>query len=239
MRWTFILPSALLLTLGSVSASLAGGDAQTCKTMYDYMSMTYRYCPERGAPRDANKFYDECMKTDYKKNKIILNQWVKEAKACMDKADARAASCEHFAKRMDTMQAEAHRLDCAFTKGPRDQVYWNNSHDYWVKQCVNGGEKQSNAKYNESALQRNLDKCKAGSNTGDGDTGGQTMTVKAEVTVYNTYKDGNKDLCYLRPGDKVTKLSADGATGKWLHVKGTSGICNGKTGYVYNNGELT
>lgn len=238
MRWKSGIVATFLFILGSVSTSLAGGDAETCKVMYDAMLATYKNCPERGAPRSATKFYDECMKTDYKQNVIYLDQWRKDARACKDKADARTASCEGFANRMDAMQAEAHQLDCAFTKGPRDQVYWNNSHDYWLKQCVNGGDKQSNAKYNEPALQRNLDKCKAGGNTGGGDTGDKTMKVVAEVTVYNTYKDGNKDLCYLRPGDKVTKLSANGATGKWLHVKGSSGGCNGKTGYVYNNGEL-
>ena len=56
--------------------------------------------------------------------------------------------------------------------------------------------------------------------------------------MYDTFAGGNTDLCYIHPGDKLTKLPADGATGKWLHLKGNSGDCKGKSGFVYNKGEV-
>ena len=67
---------------------------------------------------------------------------------------------------------------------------------------------------------------------------GVTLKVVAEVTMYDTYQDGNHDRCYLHPGDTLAKLSPDGAVAPWMHLKGNSGDCSGKTGYVYNNGEL-
>lgn len=65
-----------------------------------------------------------------------------------------------------------------------------------------------------------------------------TVRVVAEVTMYDTYKKNNRDLCYLHPGDTLTKLAPNGATGKWLHLQGNSGQCAGQSGYVYNQGEL-
>lgn len=71
-----------------------------------------------------------------------------------------------------------------------------------------------------------------------GGGGGQTLTAQSDVTMYDTFEDGNQDLCYIHEGDTFTKLAANGASGKWVHLKGNSGDCAGKTGYVYNDGEL-
>ncbi|MCP4620301.1 MAG: hypothetical protein GY844_28180 [Bradyrhizobium sp.] len=81
-----------------------------------------------------------------------------------------------------------------------------------------------------------------GSRGGTGDNGagggGQTLSVVAGNTMYDTYKQPNKDICYLRPGDTLTMLPPDGNAGKWLRLSGNSGNCSGKTGYVWNDGEL-
>jgi hypothetical protein len=88
--------------------------------------------------------------------------------------------------------------------------------------------------------QNEIDKCKlakAGGGGGGGGAGGAATIVKA-ATMYNDYREGNKDLCYMVPGDTATVLPLDGAGAPWMHLKGTSGGCNGQTGYVYNEGEV-
>jgi hypothetical protein len=139
-------------------------------------------------------------------------------------------ACDEYASRMTARLDEARGLSCAFLKGSGG---WNEPKDHWVKQCIRWKAGNS-IKFQEDGLQSNLDKCKSGGST----AGGNTVNVVKEVTMYNTYKKGNKDLCYLHSGDTLTTLSLDGATAPWMHLKGTSGDCNGKTGYVFNQGEL-
>lgn len=75
--------------------------------------------------------------------------------------------------------------------------------------------------------------------TGGGGGVGSTMNVVSQVTMYDTFEDGNVDKCYLDVGDTVKLLAPDpGAAAPWLHVRGTSGQCSGKAGYVYNDGKL-
>lgn len=143
------------------------------------------------------------------------------------------AVCNGYGDRMSAMISEARGLGCAFIKSS-----WNDPREYWVRQCQarNMPASKGLMEYNEPALGKQLNDCKVAlKNIG---TGGQTMKVVANVTMYDTYKQPNKDLCYLRAGDTLTKLSADGATDKWLHLSGNSGNCNGRTGYVWNEGEL-
>lgn len=147
------------------------------------------------------------------------------------------AICNGYGDRMSAMANEARGLGCAVTNG----AAWTSRREYWVSQCQarNMPASKGLMEYNEPELRKQLNDCKAALNGGGGTgTGGQTMKVVADVTMYNTYKQPNKDLCYLHAGDTLTKLSADGATGKWLHLSGNSGDCNGKTGYVWNKGEL-
>ena len=50
------------------------------------------------------------------------------------------------------------------------------------------------------------------------------------------------DLCYLNPGDTLTVVQNPAANcpdNNWIKLTGTSGQCNGKTGFVYNQGELS
>jgi hypothetical protein len=140
-------------------------------------------------------------------------------------------ACDDFASRMMAKVNEAQRLSCAFLKGSGG---WNEPRDHWVKQCLRW-KAGNTIKFQEDGLQSNLDTCKSG---GGGTAGGGAVKVVKEVTMYDTYKSKNKDLCYLHPGDTLTKLSLDGATAPWMHLKGNSGNCNGKTGFVYNQGEL-
>lgn len=146
------------------------------------------------------------------------------------------ALCTGYGDRMSAMISDARGLGCAFIKDA-----WHDPREYWVHQCEARSMPASKGlmEYNEPELRKQLNACKAALNGGGGTgTGGQTMKVVAEVTMYDDYKPPNTDRCYLHPGDTLTKLSADGATGKWLHLSGNSGECNGKTGYVYNQGEL-
>ena len=50
------------------------------------------------------------------------------------------------------------------------------------------------------------------------------------------------DLCYLNPGDTLTVVQNPATAAKcdrnWIQLTGTSGQCNGQTGFVYNQGEL-
>jgi hypothetical protein len=141
-----------------------------------------------------------------------------------------AKACSAYAKRMDARVNEARALKCAFFGGSGG---WDHPHAYWADQCARW-KAGASMKVEEDSFQRNLDRCKAGDGTG----GGGTLTAQREVTMYNTFAEGNTDLCYIHPGDKLTRLPANGATGKWLHLKGNSGDCKGKSGFVYNKGEL-
>lgn len=142
------------------------------------------------------------------------------------------AICNGYGDRMSAMANEARGLGCAFTNG----TAWSSAREYWVSQCEarNMPASKGLMELNEPELGRQLNDCK----TAIRRVGTQTIKVVANVTMYNTYKQPNKDLCYLHPGDTLTKLAADGATDKWLHLSGSSGDCNGRTGYVWNDGEL-
>jgi jacalin-like lectin domain-containing protein len=142
------------------------------------------------------------------------------------------AVCNGYGDRMSAMANEARGLGCAFTKG----TAWSSAREYWVSQCQarNMPASKGLMELNEPELRRQLNDCRAAVKG----VGAQTMKVVTGVTMYNTYKQPNKDLCYLHPGDTLTKLSPDGATDKWLHLSGNSGDCNGRTGYVWNEGEL-
>lgn len=77
---------------------------------------------------------------------------------------------------------------------------------------------------------------------GGGDLGkfGDIINVVGEVTMYDTFADGNQDICYLHGGDTVKILNSDaGMEPPWMHVRGVTGECPGKAGYVYNQGELS
>jgi hypothetical protein len=147
---------------------------------------------------------------------------------------AEQQSCNAYASRMEAKLSEARHLNCEFIHGSGG---WDVNRDFFVKQCVDSKDSKVNVRglaANESGLQKSLDACKS-AHAG----GGGTLKVVAEVTMYNMYDPKrNKDLCYLHPGDTLTKLSPDGAKAPWMHLKGTSGGCNGKTGYVYNDGKL-
>lgn len=138
------------------------------------------------------------------------------------------AECARYGDHMVAMAEEAKNLNCAFIGGSGG---WDNSRDYWIRQCKKGS---SAAAVNEPALEQQLNECKAaGENAQAG-----TLTVQQPVTVYNTYKDPKKDVCYLAGGDTVSRLSPAGAKAPWMRVKGLSGDCDGKAGFVYNDGEL-
>ncbi|MBN8995792.1 MAG: hypothetical protein J0H94_11250 [Rhizobiales bacterium] len=143
-----------------------------------------------------------------------------------------AKACSAYAKRMDARVNEARALKCAFFGGSNG---WDHPHAYWADQCARW-KAGASVKVEEDSFQRNLDQCKSGDTGGAG--GGKTYTAVAEVTMYDGYQHGNRTVCYIYPGDKLGKLAANGATGKWLHLRGNSGDCNGKTGFVYNEGEL-
>ena len=147
-------------------------------------------------------------------------------------APATEAICNGYGDRMSAMANEARGLGCAFTNG----TAWTSRREYWVSQCQarNMPASKGLMEFNEPELRRQLNDCKVALKS----VGAQTMKVVTGVTMYNTYKQPNKDLCYLHPGDTLTKLSPDGATDKWLHLSGNSGDCKGKTGYVWNEGEL-
>lgn len=134
------------------------------------------------------------------------------------------------------------------TGGPPTWSTDNNVHLQWCQsqfgpnptpQQEVDGEKAANALEQQriAALQQ----CQANppAQTGGGGGGvGSTLKVVAEVTVYDTFEEGNEDTCYLHPGDTVKLLEADGALPPWVHVRGLSGQCSGKAGFVYNDGEL-
>lgn len=220
----------------------------------EYFCRAYAYISDRqmaGAVQTCG-FSGAMWQSDFDKNLKNCMQWGDQAgsnagAALFGRTKARVtqctggsvgSTCEGYAQRMDARLAEAKSLNCSFVSGSGG---WDKPHDYWVRQCLKwqGG---STIKYNEDGLQRSLDKCKAGgggTGTGGGGTGGGTiMTGQSDVTMYDTYKKGNKDLCYIVAGDKLTLLAPDGNSGKWLRLKGNSGNCKGKTGYVYNDGEL-
>ena len=67
-----------------------------------------------------------------------------------------------------------------------------------------------------------------------------TATVTKDVTMYDACQ--GHDLCYLNPNDTLTVVqnpAANCGDSKWIKLTGTSGQCNGKTGFVYNQGELS
>ena len=68
-----------------------------------------------------------------------------------------------------------------------------------------------------------------------------TATVGKEVTMYKACQ--GSDLCYLNPGDTLTVVQNPATAAKcdrnWIQLTGTSGQCNGQTGFVYNQGELS
>ncbi|MCP4620300.1 MAG: hypothetical protein GY844_28175 [Bradyrhizobium sp.] len=143
--------------------------------------------------------------------------------------------CASFADRMDAMLSEARKLSCAFVKGPGG---WDVDRAYYVKQCLIVQADRAGTASNERSLTKLLSQCKSAGNGGGGGDQTQTMRVVADNTMYDTYRQPNKDLCYLHPGDILTRLPPDGNSGKWLRLSGNSGDCNGKTGYVWNDGEL-
>ena len=68
-----------------------------------------------------------------------------------------------------------------------------------------------------------------------------TATVTNDVTMYDACRQGH-DFCYLNPGDTLTVVQNPAANcpdNNWIKLTGTSGQCNGKTGFVYNQGELS
>jgi hypothetical protein len=68
-----------------------------------------------------------------------------------------------------------------------------------------------------------------------------TATVGKDVTMYKACQ--GDDLCYLNPGDTLTVVqnpaTAAKCDGNWIQLTGTSGQCNGQTGFVFNQGELS
>jgi hypothetical protein len=66
------------------------------------------------------------------------------------------AVCQAFGKRMVGMANEALTLKCAFIKGSGG---WDETREYWQRQCKSGDIRMT---YNEAAMKRQLDKCKAG-----------------------------------------------------------------------------
>lgn len=237
---------ALIFILGSVSASPAGGDAKTCSLMYDAMSATYKYCPEKGPARESTKFFAECMKTDYKINVRYLDEWRKMAQECRAQSDTKASNCEGYVSRMTSLAQEATKNNCAFMKSGGN---WDAPPSYYQKTCQASASTSYNK--NEGTFRRLLAECKAGAGNGTGNGGGDTgngggdtgngggtVTVNSGVTMYDTYKQPNSDLCYLEAGDKLSVLSSGKAKAPWRHLKGQSGDCKGKSGYVYDKGEL-
>jgi hypothetical protein len=70
-----------------------------------------------------------------------------------------------------------------------------------------------------------------------------TATVKKQVTMYNACLPPNNDLCYLNPNDTLTVVQNPAANcsgdPKWIELTGTSNQCNGQTGFVYNDDDLS
>ena len=177
---------------------------------------------------DVNRdfFVKQCVDTqaNYRGLRANENGLQKSLDACKT---TQQQSCNAYASRMEAKLSEARHLNCAFIHGSGG---WDVNRDFFVKQCVDSQVNVRGLEANESGLQKSLDACKSAE---------ATVKVVAEVTMYNTYHEKtNKDLCYLHPGDTLMKLSPDGAKAPWMHLKGTSGNCNGKTGYVYNDGKL-
>lgn len=129
--------------------------------------------------------------------------------------------------------------ECGFS-GPE----WQSSFDQHRDACVSWGDRAGKAMANETYV-RSIKKVAclvkiAGENKPpkDPDPAPPAGNVKvvADVTGYD--KIDGQDVCYLHSGDtaKLVKVSNDNK--QWVQIKGTSGDCNGKTVWVYNDGEL-
>jgi hypothetical protein len=151
--------------------------------------------------------------------------------------------CIRYAGHATSESIVAENLHCV-TSGLSTWSTENNFHLNWclsqfgdhpTPQQEADAEKAANAL--EAARLAQLKECQANPPAQTGG-GGSTLNVVAEVTVYDTFEEGNEDKCYLHPGDKVKLLAPDGAPPPWVHVQGLSGQCSGKAGFVYNQGEL-
>lgn len=158
--------------------------------------------------------------------------------------------CIRYAGHATSEATVAQSLNCGFT-GPR----WTTSNADHLNWCLSAfGDHPSPQKEvdvekivngEDAARVAAIQQCQANppapapapAQTGGGV--GSTLNVRQDVTVYDTFNEGNVDKCYLHPGDTVKLLALEeGATPPWTHVRGTSGECAGKAGYVYNQGEL-
>lgn len=145
--------------------------------------------------------------------------------------ESRDLECRRYGNAMVAMGNEARSLKCDFIQGGS----WGDPRGYWLRQCMQK-DGQSYVDYNLPALKKQLDACKAAGGGTPGDS--EIVKVSAEVTMYNAFTRPNKRVCFLFPGDTLTKLAAEGATPPWFHLKGNSGQCKDKSGFVFNQGEF-
>jgi hypothetical protein len=130
---------------------------------------------------------------------------------------------------------------CGFT-GPR----WEPNFDNLRKACVGWGNQGGRNAGETSANETNgrtqeVIACEVRNTTPPPPTAARA-TVGKEVTMYRACQ--GQDLCYLNPGDTLTVVenpatATDCADHHWIKLTGTSGQCNGQTGFVYNQGELS
>jgi hypothetical protein len=136
---------------------------------------------------------------------------------------------------------------CGFT-GPR----WDPNFDHHRLACVNWGAQSGRPAGETSANETNartqdVIACEVRNTTPTPPTPptpppAATATVNQSVTMYNLCGGKGSDLCYLNPGDTLTVVqnpAPNCGDPRWIKLTGTSGQCNGQTGFVFNQGELT
>ena len=71
-----------------------------------------------------------------------------------------------------------------------------------MKRCLSfGAQAAATIQYSEGGLETELNNCRQVPFTGG------IATILKSVTLYNTYKDDNRDLCYLHPKDTALMTS--------------------------------
>ena len=110
----------------------------------------------------------------------------------------------------------------------------NETHEQHVKSCLSfGAQAAATIPFSERGLDAEINNCKQ-----DPSFKGGIATIRRDVTLYDTYKDPNQDLCFLHPNDTaLIRPRAADAPDPWMHLIGKSGECKGKDGYLFNQEE--
>jgi hypothetical protein len=146
-----------------------------------------------------------------------------------------ARYCSSYEQAMVALLSKAKANNCAFL---REGGGWEEKRSgYWYAQCM---KSQEFPKYNRPALERKVAACanETGGETPGGGDGGKSVTAINATNVYPKNDGESVEICAMNEGDTGLFLETKPDESNWVHVGRITGNCRGRSGWVWNGGDL-